>query len=202
MNSQGGEEAAILRAVEKIEGDHTRTFLDIGAHDGKSFSNTYALALEGWRGVCIEPSPAAFIKLIELYKDNPRITLVNAAIGLEDNLKMFYDCGGDFYGSLDAVNAAKWVKSGIKFISYLVPQITIEKLIHQLPWSYDVVSIDTEGTSFDILKTIPLEEWDPTVICIEHDGRAVEVAEWGRATQRYEVGYLDANNICLVRVRR
>lgn len=34
-------------------------FLDVGAFDGKTFSNTWRLAQEGWFGVCVEPSPPA-----------------------------------------------------------------------------------------------------------------------------------------------
>jgi len=40
------------------------TFIDIGAHDGIKLSNTYFFeAVRGWRGICIEPNPAAFAEL-------------------------------------------------------------------------------------------------------------------------------------------
>lgn len=32
-------------------------FLDIGAHDGVTFSSTRALLLNGWSGVYVEPDP-------------------------------------------------------------------------------------------------------------------------------------------------
>jgi len=39
-------------------------FLDIGAHDGISFSNTFFFEKErNWDGICIEPIPSVFDKL-------------------------------------------------------------------------------------------------------------------------------------------
>ena len=33
------------------------TFLDIGAHDGIRFSNSYGFSLLGWKGICVEAHP-------------------------------------------------------------------------------------------------------------------------------------------------
>jgi hypothetical protein len=42
------------------------TFLDIGASDGISMSNTHMFEKElGWDGICIEPSRLAFEKLVK-----------------------------------------------------------------------------------------------------------------------------------------
>jgi FkbM family methyltransferase len=42
-------------------------FVDIGAHDGESLSNTYFLEKErGWTGICVEPIPSVFQKLQNL----------------------------------------------------------------------------------------------------------------------------------------
>lgn len=59
--SQNGEQEAIL----KIFGESEGRFLDIGAYDGKTFSNTLALIERGWSGVLIEPSPNAFMALAD-----------------------------------------------------------------------------------------------------------------------------------------
>jgi hypothetical protein len=51
MHSQNDEERHILDAFrEGPEGN----FLDIGAYDRITLSNTYCLALKGWSGVCVE----------------------------------------------------------------------------------------------------------------------------------------------------
>ena len=33
------------------------TFIDIGAHDGVRFSNSFAFSKLGWKGVCVEAHP-------------------------------------------------------------------------------------------------------------------------------------------------
>jgi hypothetical protein len=53
------------------------TFVDIGANDGVTISNSHALEESlGWQGVCVEPHPGAFAKLV---KNRPRCARVNAA---------------------------------------------------------------------------------------------------------------------------
>jgi len=59
MYSQNNEEQIILNYL----GDSTGHFLDIGAFDGITFSNTYELVKRGWTGVMVEASPRTFIKL-------------------------------------------------------------------------------------------------------------------------------------------
>jgi len=51
MHSQNDEERHILDA---FRGRPEGNFLDIGAYDGITLSNTYCLALKGWSGVCAE----------------------------------------------------------------------------------------------------------------------------------------------------
>src|SRR5664280_1701555 len=52
-------------------------FIDIGAHDGVTFSNTFFLEKErGWSGICIEPIPDVFDKL----KQNRRSININSCI--------------------------------------------------------------------------------------------------------------------------
>lgn len=59
--SQAGQDVWVLQKIAK------GFFVDVGAHDGVESSNTYALELAGWRGVCVEPSDA-YNKLIEVRK--------------------------------------------------------------------------------------------------------------------------------------
>src|SRR3974390_100826 len=47
-------------------GKRNGVFVDVGAYDGISFSNTLMFERElGWTGLCIEPNPDVFPRLIE-----------------------------------------------------------------------------------------------------------------------------------------
>jgi FkbM family methyltransferase len=182
--SQGGEENAILRCCEGR--GWPDTFIDIGAFDGVKFSNTRALALAGWHGVLVEPDARNFVALRETYKDNKSVQLVNVALGGGTNLVPFLDMG-DEYARM-ATNAAQsktWVM-----------MVTWEHLLRQFEGPFTVLSIDAEGQSVPLLFAAPIKDMAPHVICIEHDGRNIEVAKWG-AILGYEVCCLNEENIVL-----
>src|SRR5690349_17296774 len=90
MFSQNNEEKFILDYFSGKVG----TFCDIGSNDGKTFSNTYAISQLGWCGVLIEPSPRAFYKLKQLYKETKGcFYLYNYAIGTTNGKVTLYESG-------------------------------------------------------------------------------------------------------------
>src|SRR5688500_627703 len=114
--SQNGEEA-VLRA--HFAGNRMGRFLDIGAHDGRCLSNTYALACQGWGGVCVEPSPKAFSGLMEIHGERKNIELVNAAVADAAGLAEFHDSNGDMVSTLSMDHRATWA-SIVKYRPILV----------------------------------------------------------------------------------
>ena len=111
MFSQREEEKYIL---EYFTG--TGVFLDIGAYDGKMFSNTHQLALNGWSGVCVEPSPNVFPALDHLYKWNIKIQVHQVCIGETNGMVDFYDSGGDAVSSVKFEHTEKWSEVNFKKI--------------------------------------------------------------------------------------
>lgn len=65
-----------LIAYIYFNGKTSGLFIDIGAFDGVEISNTYALELLGWDGICIEPIPEIF----SLLQKNRKCHKYNAAI--------------------------------------------------------------------------------------------------------------------------
>lgn len=63
MYSQHNEEEVILDFFGNAKGK----FLDVGAHDGETHSNTLALAERGWAGVLMEPGHDAYEALWRRY---------------------------------------------------------------------------------------------------------------------------------------
>ena len=183
MYSQNNEEQVIL----EIFGDFIGRFLEIGACDGKLVSNTLALVERGWSGVMVEPSPRAFMALQERHGGNGKLTLVHAAIGLDDCVIPFWDdptIGG--YATTGEANRAKWQHlAGFKPPFY-IPQIPVSRFGETeslLSGPFDFLSIDTEGTSADLFWAFPFDAVRPRVVCVEHDGRIAEclanAVRWG-----------------------
>ncbi len=192
--SQNDEQQHILKA---LEGTQPGSFLDIGAHDGISLSNTRALVERGWPGTMIEPGLDAFQELLRNYAEWPSIALIHAAlVTSRQGLTPFFN-NPTFYSTTEPSNMEKWA-SGQQFSRvFFVPTITYDDLA---PWmaGVEMVSIDTEGTSVDLLHAFPIDRYRPTVFCVEHDSRMQECKEWARK-HGYLVATCNAENVVMVR---
>lgn len=196
MWSQNNEEQFIVEAF----GDYVGRFLDIGASDGKTGSNTLALVERGWSGVLVEPSPRAFLKLQELHGDNPKLTLVHAAIGLNPRLEKFWDGPKALgYATTEEGNRAKWEHLCSFQRPFYVASLDLLDFLRQIDNPpFDFLSIDTEGTSVDLFLAYRFPATYPKVLCVEHDGRIPECIE--RANElRYEEVCRNAENMVLVK---
>src|ERR1700743_573350 len=81
--SQNNEESIILEYFKGNKG----FFLDLGANDGKTLSNSLALVERGWQGGGVEASPLACDRLEKLHgrrKDEVGVQVLNVAVGSYD----------------------------------------------------------------------------------------------------------------------
>ncbi len=83
LTSQCGEDG-IIGQIFEIIGAVQPWCVELGAWDGKFYSNTYNLvANQGWFGVLIEGSPTKFPALIESYAGNPRAHCICGVVAPE-----------------------------------------------------------------------------------------------------------------------
>ncbi len=179
-NSQYGEGKFIL--------DHfagrTGRFLDIGAFDGITFSNTRPLADLGWSGVCVEPSPPAFCHLMRNYEGNDKVELVNAAIvggpplgfgarEVHQPIVQEFFCNTADASSADMLSTLREDHRN-KFQAYpfrkiLIPGITWWDLFGApCDRHFDFVNIDVEGINDQVFMAMPVG-LSCEMICIELD---------------------------------
>lgn len=193
--SQYDEEAAIVEAFECHRGALLR-FLDIGAYHPKEKSNTRALFELGWSGLMIEPSPGPMRALVQEYGHEERITLIQAAVGVEQGLVSLF-VSDDAVSTTDVENFKVWEKAGGYFGNVLVPSITPEQISNQFG-GFDFVSLDAEGKSVDLFLHMLSLGWQPRCWCVEHDNRLAELL-----TAATEKGYIatmtNSCNVVLVK---
>lgn len=193
MYSQNREEEAILAAVEQL--DPAKAYvLDLGANDGKTFSNSLALVERGWNAYLVEPDYEAFSMLLKQHGANPRIKLINAAIGTEGGLVPFNKTSDQGLASSTQETAWKDLVSA----KYWVMAMTPSQLVDAMPHGPDVITIDIEGRSVDVLYQLPIKSWLVRAICVEHDNRIGEIAAWGKE-RGYTVSELNAENLVLIK---
>jgi len=168
MYSQNNEEAVIGKHFSGFVG----RFLEIGAHDGKTFSNTLRLVEQGWSGVCVEASPVVFPKLLELHRHNSKIALVNAPVSAgPSQLVTWYDSNGDGVSSTSLDHVKRWESgSGVRFTPFSVYTMPLQALLDAYGYDFNFVNIDVESTNLDLFNAMP---WpllkQLKLVCVEHD---------------------------------
>jgi FkbM family methyltransferase len=160
-----------LLAYLYFRGKRGGFFLDIGAHDGKTYSNTLVFEQLGWRGVCMEPLPELFAQLKENRRcDCYREALSDTSAPAADFIRA---AGVDTLSGLESKMAPThkdWIareKGQVERIT--VKSITFPELMARYPEisTIDFLSLDVEGAEMDILRTIDFERYRFGLITVE-----------------------------------
>lgn len=129
-------------------------FLDIGAFDGVSISNTWTLEKElGWKGICIE----AGIQNVH-------------QCALNRNCRVMHFAVTDFMGQVNFHEV-----SGLGKITFngeqTVDAVTMDYILklHPCPRHIEYASLDVEGSEPDVLKGFPFDEYQVDLWTIEHN---------------------------------
>lgn len=157
-----------LHALKFYRGIRQGYFLDLGAYDGKDNSNTHMLEHEmGWTGLCVEPLPWAFEKL----QGCRNVPCIQKAIFNESGLTVPFIDYEQLSGMTSHVGAYREVLDEGTAIE--VETVTLNDLLEQqgAPDFIHFISLDTEGTELDILKSIDFDRWTFGLFSIEHNFR-------------------------------
>jgi FkbM family methyltransferase len=180
--SQGQEQEIIFNYLFPNNQTYSSgVFLDLGANDGITLSNTRGLYELGWSGVCVEPSPKAFQKLSELYNGIDKVQLVNVAVGNNDGTATFYESGehlkkGDIalLSTLKQEEIERW-KGTEQFTPTTTEVKTFNSLLSVCNFTkFDFVSIDCEGVDYNILSQIDFNAINTKLVCVEFNQIAKE----------------------------
>ncbi|MFA5154033.1 MAG: FkbM family methyltransferase [Clostridia bacterium] len=154
-------------------------FLDIGAHDGITLSNTYTLETEfGWTGLCFEPMPHEFEKLHEnrKYSVNYNCAIYDTE-GIEKFTLLEYDGYPDMLSGIAKDISIKHMghilseggRMGAKRkIIEVQTRILNPILVQNSLYEIDYLSLDTEGSELKILKSINYDKFKIKVITSEN----------------------------------
>jgi len=206
MFSQHDEELAIV-AHFAASLDCSKRFLDIGAADGRTFSNTHQLALYGWSGTLIEPSSFMFTRLMDLYRNRPDLNLVNAAVGDYDGMLRFHE-SRDFVSTSIESHRELWdgAKSHVPEVGKIdyqtchVGTFTLDRLLNLFPGPYSMVNVDVEGANFGVFSSLLrfVDELGTELVCVEFENRWSEMVNVA-ALKGFKVAHKTTENIVFTR---
>ena len=200
---QNGEDKFIYEAFfsSKKEG----VFIDIGANDGISFSNTYFFEKNlNWKGICFEPYPEKFKEL----RSNRKCICLEIAISHKEDVLDFLKIEGlpetaMLSGLLDSYDQRhlnrvdyeicrdQGIKEVIKVQAKRLDTCLKEYNIHHI----DLLSIDTEGGELEILKSINLRKILVDVIIVENNFQDKEIENFLKSKKYVLVKTIDGNQI-------
>lgn len=143
-------------------------FLEIGANDGFSLSNTVYLEDNfGWHGILIEANPKYYNSL-----KNRKSIIVNKAITENTGVFQFTDAGlyGGLSETLDDTHGDITGKASVINVDGCRLEDVLRE--NQAPKVIDFVSIDVEGGEYSILKQLcELKNYRFKCGCVEHNYR-------------------------------
>ena len=151
-----------LFALKELKLKKGGFFVEFGATDGVSGSNTFLLEKEfNYKGILAEPNPNQR-KNIEIER---KAIIVKECVWAKsgENLKFTDD------GDLSTLDLFKKLKNSKSYFNVSTISLTDMLDKYNAPPLIDYLSIDTEGSEFDILSTHDFSKYNFSVITVEHN---------------------------------
>ena len=168
------------RLIKNLPQEFEKDYFDIGAHDGRSVSNTFHLDHElGWSGVLVEPILHLHFAS-KKFRSQHRNTFVNAAcVGPEYRqpaIKLLYCNLMTIAPEISENNAEEWVRGGEEFLhageqvtDVWAPARTANSILieNEAPSRIGLLSIDVEGAEYEVLMGIDFNIFSFGIILME-----------------------------------
>lgn len=145
-------------------------FVEFGATNGIDLSNTYLLEQHfGWKGILAEPAQCWHHDL----QSNRKSTIDKRCVWTQSGQTLtFNEVSTAELSTIESFSGKDDHKASRQDgKSYLVQTISLNDLLseHQAPATMDYLSIDTEGSEYDILSHLDFNRYRFRVITCEHN---------------------------------
>jgi FkbM family methyltransferase len=160
-----------LNVLKFYDNKQNGFFVEIGASDGVDLSNTWYLEKSfNWRGICVEPIPRQFDKLV---KNRPNSFCCDLAVYNVSDLTVEFDIANNsdlFSGINTHIDSHKGFVDQSKTVVN-VKTISLNDLLekYDAPTFMEYLSLDTEGSEYEILRTFNFNKYTFGLIDVEHN---------------------------------
>lgn len=161
------------------------TCIEVGAVDGIEYSNSYHFEINGWDVLCVEPIPNHYERLAA----NRKLSL-NYAISSQNIDEIIFTSvvlDNDTRSAISSLSIDDRLFEQIKRWGYNPIKEEIKVTTKRLDWcienhfnhkTIDFISIDTEGTELDVLKSFNVNDYNITLLIIENNFNDPEIEQY------------------------
>jgi FkbM family methyltransferase len=145
-------------------------FVEFGATNGMSLSNTWLLEKKfGWNGIVCEPATRWRSELVKNRSCAIDLRCVYNRSG--ERIKFSETKVGELSTISEYSDQDMHATSRLNSKDYFVDTVSLFDLLiqHQAPKFIEFLSIDTEGSEFEILDGFEFSEFKFGLICVEHN---------------------------------
>ncbi len=161
-HSQFAEDLLVFLSLQS--GNFENYYVDVGCHNPRRGSNTYALYKKGWKGILIDLEDE---KVLACKLARPRDIVVKAAVSdVEEFVDIYSPSSFSTNTTIDLDTLPD--KTGFQVIDRIKTKTLSSILDEQrCPSRFGFLSIDVEGVDFRVLLSLNFDKYKPEVICIE-----------------------------------
>jgi FkbM family methyltransferase len=159
--SQSGEDMVLRDRFRESTG----FYVDVGAYHPRYASNTYHFYKRGWRGISIEPNPAAIARF---RRWRPRDINLGVGIGTATGAQSFYVFEEDELSTFDEAAARERERHHrIERTEQIAIRSLADVLAQHAPGPIDFLSVDCEGRDYDVITSNDWKRFRPRVVVVE-----------------------------------
>ena len=187
-------------------------FVEFGAFDGETTSNSSALADLGWEGLFIEPVDYLYSQCVARHRRNSAVTVLNCGVSdvaQSGQISVAGPLSTLSASALESFEKLGWAK-GLHTGDFR--EVTLRPLENILtdvgaPTEFDVLSVDVEGYEWEALQNFDFDKWKPKMVIVElHDSNAAYSLEWNNSirvikklsSHGYRIVWKDLSNTVFV----
>ncbi len=144
-------------------------FVEVGAYDGKSWSNTSFLADIGWSGIYIEPI-TRFSEECKKNHINNNVIIENCAVGNIEGELIIHEggCLSTLSSDVKQINQNNNQNTiyidEVKCNTYRLDTI-LKK--HNVEKQFEILVVDTEGYEYEVFRSFSFNDYRPKMIIVE-----------------------------------
>jgi FkbM family methyltransferase len=159
-----------VKTLFQLSNETEKFFVEFGATDGLTLSNTHLLETrEKWKGILVEPGKSWHNQL----EKNRNCLIDTRCVWKKSNEKIEFQ--ENSIGELSGITSTKEEITGLSYKfqtkKYFVETVSLNDLLKQYdaPHRITYLSIDTEGSEYEIISNLDFDRYRPFIITIEHN---------------------------------